>query len=56
MIDFVNRPEELDRFHSLFDSESAELAVIYGRRRLGKTRLVRKALDGAVLNRHTAAG
>jgi len=43
--DFVNRSEELDRLHGLFDSENADLAVVYGRRRLGKTRLVKKALE-----------
>ena len=46
MTDFVNRSEELDRLHGLFDSENADLAVVYGRRRLGKTRLVKKALGG----------
>ncbi|PSQ54654.1 ATPase [Halobacteriales archaeon SW_8_68_21] len=46
MTDFVNRSEELGRLHNLFDSENAELAVVYGRRRLGKTRLVKKALEG----------
>jgi hypothetical protein len=45
MTDFVNRSEELDRLHSLFDSGTADLAVVYGRRRLGKTRLVKKALE-----------
>jgi AAA+ ATPase superfamily predicted ATPase len=38
--DFVNRSEEVDKLHSLFDSENADLAVVCGRRRLGKTRLV----------------
>jgi len=46
MLDFVNRSEELDRIHGLFDSENAELAVVYGRRRLGKVRLVKKTLEG----------
>lgn len=46
MDDFVNRTDELDRLHRLFESESAELGVVYGRRRLGKTRLVKKALEG----------
>ena len=31
MTDFVNRSEELDRLHGLFDSENADLAVVYGR-------------------------
>jgi AAA+ ATPase superfamily predicted ATPase len=43
---FVNRTEELARLQDLFDSPDAELAVVYGRRRLGKTRLVKQALDG----------
>lgn len=41
---FVNRTEELARLHDLYDSDDAELAVIYGRRRLGKTALVRESL------------
>lgn len=46
MAHFVNRTDELRRLHTLFDSGSAELGVVYGRRRLGKTRLVKKALAG----------
>ncbi|MFB6235194.1 MAG: ATP-binding protein [Halopenitus sp.] len=42
---FVNRREELDTFSSRFKSDSAELIVIYGRRRLGKSALVRKAIE-----------
>jgi hypothetical protein len=45
MPDFVNRTEELTRLRDLFDSDDAELAVVYGRRRLGKTRLVKQALE-----------
>lgn len=51
MSGFVNRTEELTRLRNLFDSGDAELAVVYGRRRLGKTRLVKEALgeyDGTV--------
>ena len=33
--DFVNRTEELARLRELYDSADAELAVIYGRHRLG---------------------
>ena len=46
MIEFVNRSEELDRLYNLFDSGNADFAVVYGRRRLGKTRLVKKTLEG----------
>jgi len=45
MVDFVNRTEELSRLHSLYESEEAELAVIFGRRRLGKTALVKQSLE-----------
>lgn len=45
MATFVNRTEELSRLHSLYESDQAELAVIFGRRRLGKTALVRRSLE-----------
>ena len=49
---FVNREEELSRLRELYDSDRAELAIIYGRRRLGKTALVKRSLadyDDAVV-------
>jgi len=52
MPDFVNRVKELTRLRALYDSADAELAVIFGRRRLGKTALVRESLtayDDAVV-------
>lgn len=52
MPDFVNRTEELSRLHDLYDSDEPELAVIFGRRRLGKTELVKHSLresDDAVI-------
>lgn len=45
MPDFVNRTVELTKLRELFDTASAELAVVYGRRRLGKTSLVKEALE-----------
>jgi len=45
MTGFVNRSDELARLHDLFESARDELGVVYGRRRLGKTRLVKKALE-----------
>lgn len=42
---FVNRSEELSRIHALYESDDAELAVIYGRRRLGKTALIKQSLN-----------
>lgn len=41
---FVDRTEELSRLRSLYESEDAELAVVFGRRRLGKTALVKHSL------------
>lgn len=52
MDEFINRTQELDRLRSLYTSDTSELAVIYGRRRLGKTELVKQSLeerDGVVL-------
>ena len=43
---FVNRETELDLLDSRFSGESAELIVIYGRRRLGKSALIREAVQG----------
>lgn len=45
MTEFVNRVEELERLHDLYDSDEAALAVIFGRRRLGKTELVTQSLE-----------
>jgi AAA+ ATPase superfamily predicted ATPase len=42
---FINRHDELDLLQSRFESETAELLVIYGRRRLGKSALVREAIQ-----------
>ncbi|WIV68666.1 ATP-binding protein [Natrialbaceae archaeon AArc-T1-2] len=44
MAKFVNRTEELRRLHELYESDEPELAVIFGRRRLGKTELVKQSL------------
>ena len=41
---FVDRKDELELLDSRFESDSAELLVIYGRRRLGKSALVREAV------------
>lgn len=41
---FVDRDDELDLLESRFESDTAELIVVYGRRRLGKSALVREAV------------
>lgn len=52
MDQFVDRETELARLAECYESPEAELAVIYGRRRLGKTELVKQSLrdrDDAVV-------
>ncbi|OIP97077.1 hypothetical protein AUK40_04070 [Candidatus Wirthbacteria bacterium CG2_30_54_11] len=41
---FINRTVELDRLQRLWDSGTAQLAVVYGKRRVGKTELIRQFL------------
>ena len=48
---FIDRTADLDRLQQLYNSESAELAIIYGRRQIGKSRLVLESIkerEGAV--------
>ncbi len=40
MKDFVDRKSELERLDSLYEAEEPKLALVYGRRRIGKTSLV----------------
>ncbi|ELZ06193.1 ATPase [Natrialba chahannaoensis JCM 10990] len=44
MSKFINRAAELARLRELYASDGAELAVVWGRRRIGKTRLVSESL------------
>ena len=39
---FVNRTQELERLQARYASQRAELFVLYGRRRVGKTELLRE--------------
>ncbi len=43
---FINRNEELEYLESLYKTSKPQLIVIYGRRRIGKTELVKKFLEG----------
>ena len=43
---FVDRVDELEALRERLDSETFELIVIYGKRRVGKTRLVLEAVKG----------
>jgi len=44
MEQFVDRASELERLRALIDSGTAELAVVYGRRQIGKSELVRQVI------------
>jgi len=46
VIPFVNRKRELSSLNNFFNSDRAELIVIYGRRRIGKTELIKEAIKG----------
>ncbi len=43
---FIDRSSELEALQRILESPRFELAIIYGRRRVGKTRLVLQALKG----------
>lgn len=42
---FVNRSDELEALRKAYESSRKELIIIYGRRRIGKTTLVRKSVE-----------
>jgi AAA+ ATPase superfamily predicted ATPase len=44
MTQFVDRTDELARLQALYESDQAELAVVYGRRQIGKSALVLESL------------
>jgi len=44
MAGFVNRERELERLETLYEGDSAALAVMYGRRRMGKTTLALESI------------
>jgi len=53
---FVDREQELSRLRDCYESDDAEMVVIFGRRRLGKTQLVQHSLsdrDDAVVYQAT---
>jgi len=42
---FINRAAELEHLQKLWDSGNAQLAVVYGKRRVGKTELIKQFLQ-----------
>ena len=41
---FKNRVKELDFLNELYQKDSAKLIILYGRRRVGKTKLLKEFL------------
>ena len=46
---FVNRKTEIERLERVLKSETAQLVVIYGRRRCGKSSLLKKVMDESAI-------
>ena len=46
IVRFVNRKRELSDLETLYENEKAQLVIVYGRRRVGKTRLLLEFLKG----------
>ena len=42
MNNFINRKHELKLLNKLYEHDGADLAIVYGRRRLGKTSLLKE--------------
>lgn len=49
----IGRTKEIDQLMRLYDSDESEFVAIYGRRRVGKTYLVRETFDGQFTFFHT---
>ena len=49
----IGRKEEINEINELYDSGRAEFLAIYGRRRVGKTFLVKEVLDSRMTFYHT---
>lgn len=43
---FIGRERELDSLNALYDSGKFEFVVLYGRRRVGKTELIKRFIEG----------
>lgn len=53
-VDFFGRTGELETLQDAYESPTAEMAIIYGRRRIGKTALIRKFCEGKSVFFYTA--
>ena len=52
MSKIIGREKELAEFNTLYNSGTAQLVAVYGRRRVGKTFLIDEALKGRITFRH----
>lgn len=52
MSNFINRSRDLSRLNEAFDRTRAEFHVLYGRRRIGKTSLLRHWVDDVLEGQH----
>ena len=43
---FIGREKELNKLNKMYQSDNLEVAVIYGRRRVGKTTLINRFCEG----------
>lgn len=43
---FIGRKDELKKLNELYEAEGFHMAVIYGRRRIGKSTLITKFIQG----------
>lgn len=49
----VGRKKEIEELERLYESERPEFVAVYGRRRVGKTFLIKQALKGRITFQHT---
>lgn len=49
----IGRVEEVEELNKMFDSNESEFVAVYGRRRVGKTYLVRETFDGRFTFQHS---
>ena len=50
-MEFLNRNKETLRIQKALSSEKSRLIIVYGRRRLGKTRLLQQLMEILLLKR-----
>ena len=53
MSKIIGRKHEIEELERLYDSDRPEFVAIYGRRRVGKTFLIKQALKGRFTFQHT---